>query len=140
MDIAYHRGDSPQNEMRKMTENEIKEIALEEGEVLKIKVNGEIISILNRERIGLEVMMKDTIDLIWCDTDKDGNELTGHQSLNKFEEHLDASNKGGNITRIARVKLESETRESIVSDENYLDVPQKLKKKKKKLLKNVPVY
>jgi len=85
MDIAYHRGDSPQNEMRKMTENEIKEIALEEGEVLKIKVNGEIISILNRERIGLEVMMKDTIDLIWCDTDKDGNELTGHQSLNKFD-------------------------------------------------------
>jgi len=68
-----------------MAENEMKEITLGAGKVLKIKVNGEIISILNRERIGLEVMMKDTIDLIWCDTDKDGNELTGHQSLNKFD-------------------------------------------------------
>jgi DNA-damage-inducible protein D len=58
-------------------------------------------------------------------------EIERTQDPNTFEEHLEVSNKGGNVAKIARTELETQTGESIISEENYLDEPEKLKKKKK---------
>jgi len=60
-------------------------------------------------------------------------EIEKAQDPNTFEEHLEVSNKGGNVAKIARIKLEQETGNSIITDENYLDEPEKLKRKKKRL-------
>jgi len=60
-------------------------------------------------------------------------EIERTQNPNTFNEHLEVSNKGGNIAKIARIELEQETGESIVSDDNFLDAPEKLKKKRKKM-------
>lgn len=60
------------------------------------------------------------------------SEIEKTQNPNKFSEHLLVSKKGGEIARNAREELESETGESVVSDENYLDKPEKEKKKMKK--------
>ena len=61
-------------------------------------------------------------------------EIERTQDPNTFEEHLEVSNKGGEVAKIARLRLESETGEPVVSDKNYLDEPEKIKKKKKKIL------
>ncbi|MEK6893395.1 MAG: Bro-N domain-containing protein [Nanoarchaeota archaeon] len=66
-------------------------------------------------------------------------EIEKAQDPNTFEEHLEISNKGGNVAKIARIKLEQETGKSVVTDENYLDEPEKLKKRRKKLLENSPI-
>ena len=65
-------------------------------------------------------------------------EIEKAQDPNTFEKHLEVSNKGGNIARIAREKLEQETGEPVVSEENYLDEPERIKRKKRKLL-NMPL-
>ncbi len=59
------------------------------------------------------------------------SEIEKAQDPNTFEEHLEISNKGGNVAKIARIKLEQETGASVVTDENYLDTPEKIKKKRK---------
>ncbi len=59
------------------------------------------------------------------------SEIEKAQNPNTFDEHLEVSNKGGNVAKIARIKLEQETGEPVASEENYLDEPEKLKKKKK---------
>jgi DNA-damage-inducible protein D len=63
-------------------------------------------------------------------------EIERVQNPEKFHEHLRASRRGGEIARTALKELEEETGEEIVSEENYLDEPEVIKrKKKKKLLK-----
>jgi len=59
-------------------------------------------------------------------------EIERVQNPNTFDEHLEVSSKGGNIAKIARVELEQETGQPVVSDDNFLDVPEKLKKKKER--------
>lgn len=61
-------------------------------------------------------------------------EIEKTQNPDTFDGHIEVSNKGGNIAKIARIELEKETGESVVSEENYLDEPEKIKRKKKKLL------
>jgi hypothetical protein len=59
------------------------------------------------------------------------------QDPREFNEHILVSRKGGEIARNARKELESETGESIVTDENYLTEEEKIareKRKKKKML------
>ena len=46
-----------------------------------------------------------------------------------FEENKDAAIKGGNIAGDARKKLEIETKRKVTSPENYLDTPEKEKRK-----------
>ena len=58
-------------------------------------------------------------------------EIERVQNPQEFNEHLVVSRKGGEIAKNAREELEEETGESIVTDENYLDTPEKLKKKRK---------
>lgn len=66
-------------------------------------------------------------------------EIEKTQDPNTFEEHLEISNKGGEVAKIARLDLERKTGESVVSDENYLDEPEKIKKKKRKRLLEIPL-
>jgi DNA-damage-inducible protein D len=56
-----------------------------------------------------------------------------------LEENKVAAKQGGEVAGNARKELESKTGESVVSDENFLDIPEKLKKKRKKLLEQVNV-
>jgi len=67
------------------------------------------------------------------------SEIEKAQDPNTFEEHLEISNKGGNVAKIARIKLEQETGAPVVTDENYLYSPEKLKKKIKKLIEQAEV-
>lgn len=54
-------------------------------------------------------------------------EIAQVQDAQGFDENYIAANKGGKIAGDAREKLEVETGKSIVTDENYLDAPEKLK-------------
>jgi hypothetical protein len=62
------------------------------------------------------------------------SEIEKTQNPEDFQEHLEASSKGGNVARVARLKLESETGEPVSTEENFLDIPERLKKKKKRIL------
>jgi len=62
------------------------------------------------------------------------SEIEKAQDPDTFKEHLEISNKGGNVAKIARIKLEQETGAPVVTDENYLDAPEKLKKKRKRMI------
>lgn len=61
-------------------------------------------------------------------------EIEKAKNPDRFNEHLEVSQKGGTIAKNARLELEKETGEPVVSEENYLDEPEKLKKKKRKEL------
>ena len=56
-----------------------------------------------------------------------------------IEENTIAARQGGEVAGNARKELEEKTGESIVSEENYLDVPEKVKRKKKKLVENYDI-
>lgn len=64
-------------------------------------------------------------------------EIERVQNPDTFDEHLEISNKGGNIAKNARIELEQETGEPVVSEENYLFLDEKIKKKKKKKILEV---
>ncbi len=48
----------------------------------------------------------------------------------KFKEHKKASREGGGVAKTARVELESKTKRKVVTRENYLDEPEKVKRKR----------
>jgi DNA-damage-inducible protein D len=47
----------------------------------------------------------------------------------KFAEHKKASREGGNVAKKARLELEKKTKRPVVSKENYLEVPEKERRK-----------
>ncbi|MBI2576251.1 Bro-N domain-containing protein [Candidatus Woesearchaeota archaeon] len=49
---------------------------------------------------------------------------------NTFVEHKKASKEGGNVAKHARLELESRTRKPVINKENYLDEPEKEKRKR----------
>ena len=55
-------------------------------------------------------------------------EIARSKDAQGFPENKDAAGKGGKISGDARNDLEKETGKSIVSDENYLEIPEKKKK------------
>lgn len=55
-------------------------------------------------------------------------EIARTQDTQGFDENKTAANKGGGIAGDAREKLELESGRKIVSDENYLDIPEKQKR------------
>jgi DNA-damage-inducible protein D len=57
-----------------------------------------------------------------------------------FEENKLVAKQGGEVAGIARKQLELQTRESVLLKDNFLDVPEKLKKKRKKLLGNFSAF
>jgi len=58
-------------------------------------------------------------------------EITKTIDAKGFAENKDASMKGGKIAGDARVALEKQTGKNIVSKENYLQLPEKEKRKLK---------
>jgi len=51
-----------------------------------------------------------------------------------FDENKIAAKQGGEVAGNARKELESKTGESVLSEDNFLETPEKLKKKRKKIL------
>ena len=66
-------------------------------------------------------------------------EFSKKENPKEFSESLEVAKKGGNVAGNARREIESVTGESVVSDENFLDVPERLKKKRKKMIEQVPI-
>ena len=54
-----------------------------------------------------------------------------------LEENRIAARQGGEVAGNARKELEQKTGESVLTDENFLDTPERLKKKRKKLIEQV---
>lgn len=48
-----------------------------------------------------------------------------------LEENKTAARQGGEVSGNARKELEEKTGESVLSEDNFLDVPEKIKKKRK---------
>jgi len=59
-------------------------------------------------------------------------EITKTQDAQGFAENRTAARKGGRIAGDAREDLEKETKKMVVSKENYLDAPEKIKRLEKK--------
>jgi hypothetical protein len=59
-------------------------------------------------------------------------EITCTRDAQGFDENQTAANKGGQIAGEARVKLEVESGRKVVSDENYLEEPEKQKRLERK--------
>ena len=59
-------------------------------------------------------------------------EIAKTKDAQGFVENKDATVKGGNIAGNARKNLEIETKRKLVSSENYIDVPEKTKRKRLK--------
>jgi len=56
-----------------------------------------------------------------------------------LEENKIAAKQGGEVAGNARRELEEKIGESLVSDENFLDIPEKLKRRKKKLIEQAGI-
>jgi hypothetical protein len=56
------------------------------------------------------------------------------KDVHGLAENKIAAQQGGEVAGNARLELEEKTGESVVSEENFLDVPEKLKKKRKKMI------
>jgi hypothetical protein len=55
-----------------------------------------------------------------------------------FKENQIVARQGGEVAGNARKELEQKTGESVLTEENFLDIPEKLKKKRKKMIENTP--
>ncbi|MEK6928121.1 MAG: Bro-N domain-containing protein [Nanoarchaeota archaeon] len=64
--------------------------------------------------------------------EKVATEITINKDAEGIEECAIAARQGGEVAGNARKEAEEKMGESVVSDENYLDMPEKLKKKKRK--------
>lgn len=56
-----------------------------------------------------------------------------------LEENKITAREGGEVAGNARKELEQKTGESVITDENFLDTPERLKKKRKKLIEQVNI-
>jgi DNA-damage-inducible protein D len=57
-------------------------------------------------------------------------EIARSKDAQGFFQNKDAANKGGKIAGNARKELEDETGKKVVSEENYLEEPEKTKRKR----------
>ena len=62
--------------------------------------------------------------------------IAKNKDVQGLKENTIAARQGGEVAGIARKELEERTGESIVSDDNFLDAPEKVKRKKKKIIEN----
>jgi len=64
-------------------------------------------------------------------------EFSKKENPKEFSESLEVAKRGGNVAGNARREIESVTGGPIVSEDNFLDTPEMLKKKRKKMLEGV---
>ncbi|MEK6818352.1 MAG: phage antirepressor protein, partial [Nanoarchaeota archaeon] len=62
--------------------------------------------------------------------------ITKTKDSQGLDENKIAARQGGEVAGNARKELELKTGESVITEENFLDVPEKLKKKRKRLLED----
>lgn len=65
--------------------------------------------------------------------------ITKTKDAEGFEENKIAAIQGGEVAGNARKELESKTGESVVSEDNFLELPEKERKKRKRLMESVKV-
>jgi len=65
--------------------------------------------------------------------------ITKTKDAEGLEENRTAARQGGEVTGNARKELELKSGESVISDENFLELPEKLKKKRGNLVENTEV-
>jgi len=58
------------------------------------------------------------------------------KDVHGLDENKIAAKQGGEAAGNARLDLEEKTGESAVTEENFIDIPEKLKKKRKKIVEN----
>ena len=63
--------------------------------------------------------------------------ITKNKDAEALNENLIAAKQGGEVAGNARKELELKSGESVLTEENFLDTPEKLKKKRKKLIEQV---
>ena len=63
--------------------------------------------------------------------------ITKVKDAQGLEENKIAAKQGGEVAGNARKELEEKTGENVVTGENFLDIPEKLKRKRKKLMVQV---
>lgn len=66
-------------------------------------------------------------------------EISKKENPADFPESLDVARKGGSVAGNARKEIESMTGKPVVSEDNFLGMPEKLKKKRKKLLESAAI-
>ncbi len=66
-------------------------------------------------------------------------EFSKKENPKEFSESVEVAKRGGNVAGNARREIESVIGEPVVSDENFLETPEKLKKKRKRLIEQVAV-
>jgi hypothetical protein len=66
-------------------------------------------------------------------------EFSKKKNPKEFSESLEVAKRGGNVAGNARREIESVTGEPVISEDNFLDVPEKLKKKRKRMIEQVAV-
>jgi hypothetical protein len=64
-------------------------------------------------------------------------EISKKENPEDFPESLEVARKGGSVAGNTRKEIESMIGKPVVSEDNFLDTPEKLKKKRKKLLASV---
>ena len=67
------------------------------------------------------------------------SEITINKNVKGFDECSIAARQGGEVAGNARKEAEHKIGKSVVSEENYLDVPEKIKKKKKIIVEEIIV-
>ncbi len=65
--------------------------------------------------------------------------ITKAKDTEGLDENKVAARQGGEVAGNARRELEEKTGESVVTEENFLDMPEKIKKKRKKLIEQVNI-
>jgi hypothetical protein len=63
--------------------------------------------------------------------EKATTEIAKNKDAQGFDENKEAAQKGGTIAGDARKRLEQETHKQIMTSDNYLDKPEKVKKLKR---------
>ncbi len=63
-------------------------------------------------------------------------EFSKKENPKEFSESLNVAKRGGNVSGNARKEIESVTGEPVVSNKKFLDAPEKLKKKRKKIIES----
>ncbi|MBI2630052.1 Bro-N domain-containing protein [Candidatus Pacearchaeota archaeon] len=61
------------------------------------------------------------------------------KDVNGLEENKIAAKQGGEVAGNARKELEEKTGENVVTEDNFLGIPEKLKKKRNKMLENAEI-
>ena len=66
-------------------------------------------------------------------------EISAKENPIDFPESLGVARKGGSVAGNARKEIESITGKPVIIGDNFLDIPEKLKKKRKKLIEQAEV-